>query len=154
MKGATEEIFVKVTYYKKREGLGNPQWHFTMHIPQCFSQNSILEKGLLKMSSQFFKTLRKPLKTDLCLQNVKKTHYPRAILLKKSSQPPKQLEISQKCQHGENQVQICNYYIDIQRLLFFHDFLTSFARIMKLHITLNRLLSIQKTTENFLLLRF
>ena len=35
MKGATEEIFVKVTYYKKREGLGSPQWHFTMHIPQC-----------------------------------------------------------------------------------------------------------------------
>ena len=35
MKGATEELFVKVTYYKKREGLGRPQWHFTMHIPQC-----------------------------------------------------------------------------------------------------------------------
>ena len=44
MKGATEELFVKVTYYKKREGLGSPQWHFTMHIPQCFSQNSFLEK--------------------------------------------------------------------------------------------------------------
>ena len=24
MKGATEELFVKVTYYKKREGLGSP----------------------------------------------------------------------------------------------------------------------------------
>ena len=36
MKGATEELFVKVTYYKKRESLGSPQWHFTMHIPQCF----------------------------------------------------------------------------------------------------------------------
>ena len=44
MKGATEKLFVKVTYYKKGEGLGSPQWHFTMHIPQCFSQNSSLEK--------------------------------------------------------------------------------------------------------------
>ena len=44
MKGATEELFVKVTYYKKREGLGSPQWHFTMHMPQCFTQNFFLEK--------------------------------------------------------------------------------------------------------------
>ena len=52
MKGATEELFVKVTYYKKREGLGSPQWHFTTRIPQCFSQNSFLEKMTSeKMSS-------------------------------------------------------------------------------------------------------
>ena len=30
MKGA-KELFVKATYYKKREGLGSPQWHFNTH---------------------------------------------------------------------------------------------------------------------------
>jgi hypothetical protein len=31
MKGATEPLFTKATYYKKREGLGSPQWHFTTY---------------------------------------------------------------------------------------------------------------------------
>ena len=40
------------TYYKKRVGLWSPQWHFTTHIPQCFSQNSFLEKmwGFVRQS--------------------------------------------------------------------------------------------------------
>ena len=37
MKGATEELFVTITYYKKRESLECPQWHFTVHIsPMVF----------------------------------------------------------------------------------------------------------------------
>ncbi len=29
--------YSKAAYYKKREGLGSPQWHFTASNPQCFS---------------------------------------------------------------------------------------------------------------------
>ena len=31
MKGATDLLFTKATYYKKREGRGSPQWHFTLY---------------------------------------------------------------------------------------------------------------------------
>ena len=51
MTGATESLFTKATYYKKREGLGSPQWHFTTCIPQCFSQKSFLKNVLLKRKS-------------------------------------------------------------------------------------------------------
>ena len=75
MKGATEELFVKVTYYKKREGLGSPQWHFTMHIPQCFSQNSFLKKGLLKNVILIFQNIKKTLKDgSLIAKSKKKQH--------------------------------------------------------------------------------
>ena len=30
-KGATDLLFPKATYYKKREGLGSPQWHFNTY---------------------------------------------------------------------------------------------------------------------------
>ena len=76
MKGATEELFVKATNYQKREGLGSPQWHFTMHIPQCFSQNSFLEKRTSEKFHLNFSKYQKILKkTDLCLQNVKKKQH-------------------------------------------------------------------------------
>ena len=51
MKGATEELFVKVTYYKKRKSLGSPQWHFTMHIPQCFSQKKVVILTILRLTN-------------------------------------------------------------------------------------------------------
>ena len=41
---ATEPLVTEATYYKKREGLGSPQWHFTTCIPQCFSQKSFLKR--------------------------------------------------------------------------------------------------------------
>ena len=62
MKGATEELYVKLIYYKKREGLGSPQWHFTMHIPQCFSQILFWKKGLLKNVILIFQNIKKALK--------------------------------------------------------------------------------------------
>ena len=62
MTGATESLFTKATYYKKRVGLGSPQWHFTTCIPQCFSQKSFLKKNSLlkRKQSKFFKILKKP----------------------------------------------------------------------------------------------
>ena len=75
MKGATEELFVKVTNYKKREGLGNPQRHFTMHISQCFSQNHILEKGLLKNVILIFQNIKKTLKDGSLFAKCKKKQH-------------------------------------------------------------------------------
>ena len=46
MTDATESLFTKATYYKRREGLGSPQWHFTTCIPQCFSQKYFLKKKI------------------------------------------------------------------------------------------------------------
>ena len=57
MKGATEELFVKVTYYKKREGLGSPQWHFNTY-PSVLLKVFFSEKNvLLKKSNLLFSKL-------------------------------------------------------------------------------------------------
>ena len=76
MTGATESLSTKATYYKKREGLGSPQWHFTTCIPQCFSQQSFLKKCTSeKKVISLFQNIEKNLKKmDLLLQNMKKQH--------------------------------------------------------------------------------
>ena len=74
MKGATEELIVKVTYYKKREGLESPQWHFTMHIPQCFSQNSFLEKRSSENVILIFQNIKKTLKDGSLYAKCKKNN--------------------------------------------------------------------------------
>ena len=74
MTGATESLFTKATYYKKREGLGSPQWHFTTCIPQCFSQKSFLkkytsEKKVILIFQNVEKNLGKTAKNGETLEN-------------------------------------------------------------------------------------
>ena len=50
MKGATEPLFAKATYNERREGLGSPQWHFTMYpsvLLTEFSQNKDIQEMAL-----------------------------------------------------------------------------------------------------------
>ena len=35
-----ETLLTKTAYYKNKEGLESRYWHFTINIPQCFTQNS------------------------------------------------------------------------------------------------------------------
>ena len=76
MTGATKSLFTKAIYYKKREGLGSSQWHFTTCIPQCFPQKSFLKKCTSeKKEILIFQNIEKNLKKmDLLLQNMKKQH--------------------------------------------------------------------------------
>ena len=73
MKGATEPLFAKATYNERREGLGSPQWHFTMY-PSVLLTEFFSEKIYFwKKSNLILHNIKKNLnKTDLYLQNMKK----------------------------------------------------------------------------------
>ena len=68
MKAATDLLFSKVTYYKKREGLGSPRWHFNTY-PSVLLTEFLSEKKSNLISKNIKKDLNK---TDLYLQNMKK----------------------------------------------------------------------------------
>ena len=38
MKGATDLLFTKATYYKKRKGFGSPRWRFTTYPPVLLTE--------------------------------------------------------------------------------------------------------------------
>ena len=84
---ATEELFVKATYYKKRErALG--ALNGTLLRVSLRASHKILfwKKGILKNIILIFQNIKKTLKDGSLFAKCKKktTHYPRAILLKKS----------------------------------------------------------------------
>ena len=72
MKGAREELFVKSTYYKKREGLG--VLNGTLLRVSLGASHKILfrKKGLLKNVSLFFQNIKKTLKIWIFVCKMKK----------------------------------------------------------------------------------
>ena len=58
LKGATEPLFSEAEYYKKKEGLGSPQWHSTTSV--LLTGILLLKNVLLKKSNfDFSKYLKK-----------------------------------------------------------------------------------------------
>ena len=54
MKGATDLLFIKTTYYKRERALGALNGTL-IRIPQCFSHTAFLKKCLLLKNSSFVK---------------------------------------------------------------------------------------------------